>query len=253
MSKLIIEELVKIYEGKAKACETKALNGVNLKVEDGELVAVMGPSGSGKTTLLNILSGIDKETTGKVMISGKSLHEMKKDELALYRRKHLGFVFQEFNLLDSLTIKENVMLPMILDNKDLNEMETKTKEIMTLFHIDQIMDKYPYMVSGGQQQRAAVCRAIINDPDIIFADEPTGNLDSKASKIVMECFNELHSLQKTVLIVTHDAFAACYCNRVIFIKDGLVHSEILKKDTRKKFFDDILEALSVIGGENNDL
>ena len=247
-------KVVKIYKGKGKSNSTKALNGISLTIESGEFVAIMGPSGSGKTTLLNILSGIDKVTTGEIEISGQNINVMTKNELALFRRQHLGFVFQEFNLLDSLTLKENVMLPMILDNKKTQDIQSRANEVMSMFNIEDIMDKYPYTVSGGQQQRTAISRAIINNPDMIFADEPTGNLDSKSSKNVMSCFETLNTKNKdTILIVTHDSFAASYCNRVIFIKDGLVNVEIRKEGTRKDFFEKILSCLSVIGGDNDDL
>jgi putative ABC transport system ATP-binding protein len=248
------ENLVKVYKDRDKSNCTKALNGIELKVEDGEFVAIMGSSGSGKTTLLNVLSGIDRAYEGKIRISGTSIHEMSGDELALFRRRRLGFVFQEFNLLDSLTLRENIMLPMTLDNRNVVEMSEKTDKVMSMLDIYDIMDKYPYTVSGGQQQRTAICRAVINDPDIVFADEPTGNLDSKSSKAVMKCFERLNTLNhSTILTVTHDAFAASYCSRVIFIKDGLVHMEITKKGDRKEFFDHILESLAMIGGEKDDL
>jgi putative ABC transport system ATP-binding protein len=254
MSVLRAENLVKIYGGKGKVNNTNALNGINLTIESCEFVAIMGPSGSGKTTLLNILSGIDKATSGNIEISGESINQMSKNELSLFRRQHLGFVFQEFNLLDSLTLKENVMLPMILDNKDLDEMETKTHEIMSMFGIDDIMDKYPYAISGGQQQRTSISRAIVNDPDIIFADEPTGNLDSKSSKVVMECFEKLnHDNKSTILVVTHDPFAASYCHKVVFIKDGLINREITKKDDKRSFSKVILDCLAETMGENNEL
>jgi len=254
MSVLNAENLFKEYRGRDKTNCTKALNGINLKIESGEFIAIMGPSGSGKTTLLNILSGIDNVYTGNVQISGISINDMSKDELALFRRQRLGFVFQEFNLLDSLTLRENVMLPLVLDNKDVHEMVKKTNEVMSMFDISDIMDKYPYTVSGGQQQRTAISRAIINDPHIVFADEPTGNLDSKSSKAVMTCFKKLNSLNKsTILIVTHDPFAASYCNRVVFIKDGLVSMEIKKEGDRKEFFDYILDSLAIIGGEQDDI
>jgi len=254
MSVLRAENLVKIYGGKGKVNNTNALNGINLTIESGEFVAIMGPSGSGKTTLLNILSGIDKATSGAIEISGESINQMSKNQLSLFRRQHLGFVFQEFNLLDSLTLKENVMLPMILDHKDLDEMETKTHEIMSMFEIDDIMDKYPYAISGGQQQRTSISRAIINDPDIIFADEPTGNLDSKSSKAVMKCFERLnHDHKSTILVVTHDPSAASYCNKVVFIKDGIIDREITKTGDNRAFSKVILDCLAEMIGDNDEL
>lgn len=247
------ENLVKIYKGKDNANNTKALNGINLEIKAGEFVGIMGPSGSGKTTLLNVLSGIDKATSGKIEISGKDINKMSADELALFRRQHLGFVFQEFNLLDSLTLEENVVLPMILDKREPDEIKKKAKDVMSLFDIQDIMNKYPYSVSGGQQQRAAISRAIVNDPDVIFADEPTGNLDSKSSIAVMRCFEKLNRLNKsTILIVTHDPFAASYCNRIVFIKDGLIKMEINKSVSNKEFLEEILSCIGGLGGEKDD-
>lgn len=246
------ENLIKEY--KSRSGNTKALNGIDLAVEEGELTAIMGPSGSGKTTLLNILSGIDKGTGGTVRISGKNINEMSVNDMALFRRRRLGFVFQEFNLLDSLTLRNNIMLPMILDNKDADEMTARTDGMMEMLDIGDIADKYPYEVSGGQQQRAAICRAVINSPDILFADEPTGNLDSKSSKSVMKCFDKLNHVNKsTILMVTHDPFAASYCSRVVFIKDGLKIMEIEKKGDRREFFDYILNSLAVMGGDKDDI
>jgi putative ABC transport system ATP-binding protein len=214
----------------------------------------MGPSGSGKTTLLNILSGIGKPSYGEVYIAGKNITAFDKNEMALFRRKHLGFIFQEFNLLDSLTLKENVMLPMILDRKDKEEMERASEEIMKLLDIHEIAGKYPYNISGGQQQRVAVSRALVHDPDIVFADEPTGNLDSKSSAAVMRCMAKMnHERSSTILMVTHDAFAASFCQKIIFIKDGAICMEIVNSGVRKVFFDQILDCLAVIGGERNDI
>lgn len=246
--------ITKVYGSKDGNNSTKALNGVSFSIEEGEFVGIMGPSGSGKTTLLNILSGISKPTSGEVEIVEKNINKMSSDEIALFRRRKLGFVFQEFNLLDSLTIKENIMLPMILDKKSSDEMNNKVDEIMTLFDIGNIGNKYPYEVSGGQQQRAAVSRSVVNDPVIIFGDEPTGNLDSKSSSSVMKLFTKMNKeLNSTILMVTHDAFAASFCKKIIFIKDGDIHMEIVSKGNRKEFLDKILNCLSVMGGENNDI
>ncbi|OJU11574.1 MAG: multidrug ABC transporter ATP-binding protein [Clostridiales bacterium 43-6] len=254
MKVLNTKNITKVYGGKEDAGSTRALDGVDLSVEAGEFVGVMGPSGSGKSTLLNILSGIDIPTTGNIEIDGRSITTMSKDELALFRRQKLGFVFQEFNLLDSLTLKENVMLPLILDKKDSAYMEEKIKEIMSLFEIYHIKDKYPHGVSGGQQQRAAVSRSLVSDPAIVFADEPTGNLDSKSSNAVMRLFTKMNTERNsTILMVTHDAFAASFCKRIIFIKDGKVCMEIVSKGDRKEFFDRILDCLAVIGGEKNEI
>lgn len=246
--------LSKIYGGKYDSNSTTAINNISLQIEEGEFIAVMGPSGSGKTTLLNILSGIDKPTSGNVEIAGQNINNLTKDELGVFRRQKIGFVFQDFNLLDSLSLKENIILPLILDKKSLNDIEDKAKDIMVFFEIEDIANKYPYNVSGGQQQRAAVSRAIINDPAVIFADEPTGNLDSKASSKVMKSFERINQERNgTILMVTHDPFAASFCKRVVFIKDGEIHSEIVRKNGRKEFFENIIDVLAVLGGERYDL
>jgi len=218
-------------------------------------VAIMGPSGSGKTTLLNILSGIDTDYSGVVRIAETNINEMSKYELALFRRQKMGFVFQDYNLLDSLTLRENIMVPMVLDEQEVEDINAKTDEVISLFDLLDVKDKYPYMVSGGQQQRAAISRAMINNPEVFFADEPTGNLDSKSASTVMRIFAKLNVQQKsTIVMVTHDPFAASYCNRVLFIKDGRVLLEISKEQKeRKAFFDMILDNLAFIGGGEDDI
>jgi putative ABC transport system ATP-binding protein len=254
MEILRAKNLTKIYGSERGEESTNALNRISFSIDTGEFVGIMGPSGSGKTTLLNILSGIDKPTSGQVKINNREICEMGKKELALFRRKEIGYVLQDFNLLDSLTLKENIMLPMILDKKSSDEMEKKARDLMKLFEIYNIANKYPYNLSGGQQQRAAVSRALINSPSIIFADEPTGNLDSKSSKSIMGCFEKMNSeLKATILVVTHDVFAASFCNRVIFIKDGKIHSEIVKKGSRKEFLNSIFNSLAVLGGDSYDI
>ena len=254
MCVLEANNLVKIYQGSSEVNSTKALNNLTFKVNKGEFIAIMGPSGSGKTTLLNLLNGIDKPTSGWVRISGYKISDMGRDQLAEFRRKHLGFVFQDFNLLDSLSLKENIMLPLIMDGRASGEMEEKVESLMSIFHIAGIANKYPYNVSGGQQQRTAVARALVNDPDIVFADEPTGNLDSKSARDVMNCFQRMNVERgSTILLVTHDAFTASCCKKVVFIKDGQIHMEIVRKGERKEFFDRILDCLTVLGGERNDL
>jgi ABC-type lipoprotein export system ATPase subunit len=253
MSILEIENLEKVYELKNKD-EIKVLNGINLQVRKGELVAIMGPSGSGKTTLLNILSGIDCADGGKVLFNDSDLKNMNKSEMALFRRQKMGMVFQEFNLIDSLTVKENIMLPMILDKKELEEMEDKTETLTELLGISDILNKNTYEISGGQKQRAAICRALVNDPVMIFADEPTGNLDSKSTKDVMNYLNKVNeNFGTSVLMVTHDSFAASYCKRVVLLKDGEIISDISKKASRKEFFHEILAVLSLIGGDSDEL
>lgn len=254
MNILEAKKIVKVYGKSNEEGTTTALNGINLSMSEGEFIAIMGPSGSGKTTLLNILSGIDKPTSGDILIKGEELSEMTGDALAQFRRKKLGYVFQDFNLLESLTVKENIMLPMILEKKNVADMEEKVQELAELFDIEPILNKYPYHISGGQQQRAAVSRALVNEPQIIFADEPTGNLDSKSSIAIMECLERVvQELTTTVLLVTHDVFAASYCQKVVFIRDGAVHSNIKKKVDRKKFLDDVMDHLALLGGSQHDV
>lgn len=248
------KNIVKVYGGTSGEGATTALSGISFSIKQGEFVAIMGPSGSGKTTLLNVLSGIDNPTSGEVTISGREISAMTGDELALFRRQQLGFIFQEYNLLDSLTVKENMILPMVLEKKTAYEMERKVQSLANLFDIEAILQKYPYHISGGQQQRTAVGRALVNDPGIIFADEPTGNLDSKSSAVIMECFEKIiHELGTTILLVTHDVFAASYCQKVVFIKDGVIHSSIVKKGSRKEFLNNIMDNLAVLGGRTYDI
>lgn len=250
MALLEANNLIKTYFRQNNTQGTNALNGVELSINQGDFVGIMGPSGSGKTTLLHLLSGIDAPTGGTVLIEKKDILSMKDDELSLFRRHRMGFVFQEFNLLDSLTLKENIMLPLILDKRNINEIEDKVSRHVKLFEIEDAIDKYPYQVSGGQQQRAAVARALMNDPAVVFADEPTGNLDSKSSKSVMGCFEKINeSDNATILMVTHDPFAASYCRRIIFIRDGKICFEQLRSDDRRQFFNKIIDSLAVLEGE----
>lgn len=254
MSVLTANYLTKIYGDKKGNYTTKALDGIDLTIEEGDFIAIMGPSGSGKSTLVSILSGIMAPSSGSVEIGGDRTDQLNPYEMALFRRRKLGFVFQEFNLLDNLTLKENIMLPMVLDKKDSKYMDKKAIEVMKLFGIDQIANQRPYQSSGGQQQRAAVCRALVNDPMILFADEPTGNLDSKSANTVMNCFEQINQERMvTVLMVTHDVFAASFCKKVIFIKDGKIFMDIVRRGTRKEFFEQILDCQAIVGGENSDL
>lgn len=249
---LKVNNLIKEY--KSRAVITKAINNINFIVKENEFVGIMGASGSGKTTLLNMLSGIDKPTSGSIEISGEDISKMNKDKLALFRRKHIGFVFQEFNLLDSLSVKDNIMLPMTLEEVEEDEIYKRVDKLAKNFHIENTLDKYPYEISGGQQQRVAICRAIANYPNIIFADEPTGNLDSKSSKKVMDSFEKLNEINKaTILMVTHDSLAASYCKRVIFIKDGMIDKEIRRNGSRHEFLDEILTSIAAIGGQEDEL
>jgi len=246
-----MDEVTKVYEGKVTH---RAINQLSFEVEKGEFVAVMGPSGSGKTTLLNLISTIDSATSGTITIDGLRPEEMTKTELALFRRRQLGFVFQDFNLLQMLTVEENLVLPLTLDGLPLEEMKKRIADLAKKLDLEQILEKRPNEISGGQAQRTAIGRALIHQPAFILADEPTGNLDSKASKDVLELLARVNQEQKTtILMVTHDPIAASYCDRVIFIKDGEFFNEIYSDDRRQTFFQRILNVLSLLGGNVNDL
>ncbi len=244
-------QVSKIYEGNIAF---RALTDINLTIETGEFVGIMGPSGSGKTTLLNMIATIDEPTTGEIFINGKNPHLLKKEDLAKFRRQELGFVFQEFNLLHTLTVEENIVLPLTLDGKKVKEMKEKAKIIAEKLGIQEIMKKRTYEISGGQAQRAAVARAMIHHPKLVLADEPTGNLDSKSSKDVMEMLESINKKDfTTMMLVTHDPLAASYCNRVVFIRDGRFFSEIHRGDNRQTFFQKIIDTLSLMGGNAHDL
>ncbi|HLR75802.1 MAG TPA: ABC transporter ATP-binding protein [Virgibacillus sp.] len=247
---LRIQQMSKVYKGKVPF---RALTDIHLTVDHGEFVGIMGPSGSGKTTLLNIIATIDEPTTGKILIDGKIPHQLSKNKLAKFRRRELGFVFQDFNLLHTLTVEENIVLPLTLDNKRVKEMKQKAHDIAKTLGIQDIMSKRTFEISGGQAQRTAVARAMIHQPKLVLADEPTGNLDSKASKDVMEMLSLMNKQhQTTMMLVTHDAQAASYCDRVIFIRDGRLYSEIHQGDNRHVFFQKIIDTLSLMGGDDND-
>ncbi|MDS0526001.1 ABC transporter ATP-binding protein [Clostridium sp. SHJSY1] len=250
MRVLECKKVTKIYDAYKGADVVKALNGISFMVHEGDFLGVMGPSGSGKTTLLNILAGIDKSTAGEVLIGEKNTQNMKKDELVLFRRNNIGFVFQEFNLLDSLTVKENIAFPLTLDRLKPKVVEEKVNELIEYFGLEQVKNSYPYNISGGQKQRVAEARALIKEPKIVLADEPTGNLDSKSSANIMESFKKINKEKKsTIVMVTHDPFAASFCTRIIFIKDGSIKLEINSNGNRKEFFDKVMEAQLVMGGQ----
>ncbi|MFP9130489.1 ABC transporter ATP-binding protein [Niallia sp. BSM11] len=247
---LQVNNINKVYNGKSNF---QALTNVSFSVDNGEFIGIMGPSGSGKTTLLNLVSTIDRPTSGEILINGEIPHNLKKDKLARFRRKELGFVFQDFNLLDTLTIEENIMLPLTLERTDSKEINRRIGNISKKLGIDNILNKRTYEVSGGQKQRAAMARAIIHQPSLLLADEPTGNLDSKSSKDVMQTMQTINKKEKTtMLMVTHDSYAASFCHRVIFIKDGKLYNEIYRGDNQKLFFQQILDVLSMLGGDSND-
>ncbi len=247
------KSLTKVYGGRGEK-SIMAVDNLNITINKGEFVGIMGPSGSGKTTLLNLLSGIDKPSSGKVVIASEDITQLKKDHLATHRRENIGFVFQDFNLMDSLTVKENIMLPLILAEKNHHKMEEDALSVMEQVNIDKLMDKYPATLSGGEQQRVSICRAIITEPQVIFSDEPTGNLDSKSSKRIMNTFKELNEDQKrTMLMVTHDPFAASYCNRILFLVDGQIKLELHRGDmVEKDFLDAIMNSQTILmAGENS--
>ena len=250
MSKIINVKDIEKYYGSGENV-TKAINRVSFDVESGEFLGIMGSSGSGKSTLLNMISTIDKVTSGHIFIDDKDITEMKEDDLAEFRKDNLGFVFQDFNLLDTLTIEENIQLAMSLRCVSANIIEKKVNQITEKLGISKIRNKFPYEVSGGQKQRCACARAIINDPKLILADEPTGALDSKSALILLETFNMMNtSLGATILMVTHDAFSASYCNRILFLKDGEIFHELVRGNkNRREFLNEILDVLSLSGGE----
>jgi len=248
---LKLKHISKIYGDKV---QYSALKDINLTIEKGEFVGIMGPSGSGKTTLLNVISTIDPPTSGEVLINGENPYRLESSKLALFRRSKLGFVFQDFNLIDSLTIGENIVLPLTLDGHRVSAMNKKLKDTAARLNIENIINKRTFEVSGGQAQRAAIARAIIHSPLLLLADEPTGNLDSKAAKDVMELFESINrETGVTTVMVTHDPRSASYCHRVIFIKDGQFFNEIHCGESRQQFYQQIMDVLSFLGGEENDL
>lgn len=254
MNVMEVRNVKKIYSSKLNGNESQALKDISFSVKKGEFLGVMGPSGSGKSTLLNVISTIDTPTGGTVTIGGKSIINLDEDELSEFRRSRLGFIFQDYNLLDTLTLKENIILPLSLARQDVRVIEEKVKKISSVLGIDDILNKSPYEVSGGQKQRAAAARAIITEPELILADEPTGALDSKSSTELLEDLSELNRQNAaTIVMVTHDAFSASYCNRIIFIKDGLLNCELERKGSRKEFFNEILKTLSTLGGVLSDI
>ena len=247
-----IKRIEKYYGNKSSL--TKAIDGISFDVDKGEFVAIMGASGSGKTTMLNCISTIDKVTAGNIYVGGIDITKLKNKELNRFRREELGFIFQDFNLLDTLTAYENIALALSIQNVGAKEIDSKIKKVAYDLDIEDVLNKYPYQMSGGQKQRVASARAIITNPKLILADEPTGALDSKSSKMLLERFNHLNKdLMATILMVTHDEFTASYASRVIFIKDGRIFNELLRAGrSRKEFFDEIIDVVTMLGGELND-
>jgi ABC-type lipoprotein export system ATPase subunit len=254
MNVLEAKSLTKIYGGRRGSVKYQALDGIDLEARQGEFVGIMGPSGSGKTTLLNILATIDVPTSGSVALKGIDPGKLHGDDLALFRRRELGFVFQDYNLLDSLTVKDNIILPLVLDGMPANNIEARLEQVAKIFGICAVLGKRPSECSGGQQQRAAADRAIIHQPALVLADEPTGNLDSRSAKDLMDTLSDLHDQQgATILMVTHDPNVASYCQRILFISDGKIYTEIRRGSNRQTFFQQILDVLSLLGGNQHDL
>ena len=247
---LKVSNLEKIYKGKVSF---KALENINMEVSKGEFVAIMGPSGSGKSTFLNTISTIDKPTGGSVLIAGSNPYEMNSTQLSTFRRKELGFVFQQFNLINTLTVGENIILPLTLDKVTVRKMNLKLKEISELLGITNLLHKRTYEISGGQAQRVAIARAVINSPSILLADEPTGNLDSKAAKDVMKLFKKLNeSMNVTIIMVTHDPNIAAYSDKTYIIKDGNIYQEIINRNDDRTYRREILNTMSLLGGDEID-
>ena len=253
MNELLTIDNIQKYYG-ARSSLTKALDGLSFSVAKQEFVAIMGASGSGKTTLLNCISTIDRVTAGHIYLGDIDITKLKGNSLDRFRREELGFIFQDFNLLDNLTGYENIALALSIQNVPYKEIEKRVSKLAKELDITNILNKYPYEMSGGQKQRIASIRAIITNPKLVLADEPTGALDSKSSRMLLEKFNYLNQeLAATILMVTHDAFTASYASRVIFIKDGKIFSELYKGDSsRKEFFDKIIDVVTVLGGDLND-
>lgn len=250
---LTIENISKYYGNKSNL--TKAISNISMNVDKGEFIAIMGASGSGKTTLLNVISTIDKVTSGHIYIEGQDITKLKGNDLNRFRREELGFIFQDFNLLDTLTAYENIALALQIQNFKAKAIEQQIKVVARKLDIEDILNKYPYEMSGGQKQRVASARAIVTNPKLVLADEPTGALDSKRSKMLLERLQRLNQdYQTTILMVTHDAFSASYASKVIFIKDGKVFNQFNRGEaTRKQFFDKIIDVVSLLGGDVSDV
>ena len=250
---LTVNNIEKYYGGKSNI--TKAIDNISFTIDKGEFVGIMGPSGSGKTTLLNCISTIDTVTTGNIIINGYDITKLKSKKLENFRKNELGFIFQDFNLLDTLTAYENIALALTIQGKKPKEIDSLIKGIVENLGISSILNKYPYEMSGGQKQRVASARAIVTNPSLILADEPTGALDSKSSRLLLDSFENLNErLKATILMVTHDAFTASYTHRILFIKDGKIFNELIRgNDSRKDFFDRIIEVITILGGDSNSV
>ena len=250
---LKVSNIEKYYGNKDNV--TKAIDNISFRVEKGEFVGIMGPSGSGKTTLLNCISTIDNVTTGSIVIDNDDITRLKGRKLEDFRREKLGFIFQDFNLLDTLTAFENISLALTIAGKKGKEVKKLVDKVAESLDIKEVLNKYPYQMSGGQKQRVAAARAIVNNPKLILADEPTGALDSKSARLLLNSIENLNKdLEATILMVTHDAFTASYANRILFIKDGKIFNELVRgEDSRKEFFNKIIDVVTVLGGESKDV
>lgn len=255
MEILKVNNLKKIYTTRFGGNKVEALKSINFSMEEGEYVAIMGESGSGKTTLLNILAALDKPTYGEVILGGQNIVNIKEKDISSFRREHLGFVFQDFNLLDNFSLKDNILLPLVLAGKSVKEMEQRVVEVSQKLGIADIIGKYPYEVSGGQKQRAAIARAVITNPQLILADEPTGALDSKATDSVLKLFNSINADGQTMLMVTHSTKAASHADRILFIKDGQVFHQLYRGNlSNEELYVKINDTLTILmtGGQNRD-
>lgn len=254
MELLQVKNIKKVYNTRLGGQQFTALKDVSFTIDKGEFVAIMGASGSGKTTLLNIIASLDKATSGDVNLEGKNFKTLRDSELSAFRRKNLGFVFQDFSLLDTFSIKDNILLPLVLSGERIPEMEKRLLPLLERLGLSDLSDKFPYEVSGGEKQRTAMARAIITNPKLILADEPTGALDSKASKRVLDILKEFHESGQTIMMVTHSSMAASYASRVLFIKDGELFNQLYKgEETRKDFFEKIVATLSVLSDGGVDI
>ena len=254
MNEVLKIEHLKKYYGNSNNI-TKAVDDISFNIKEGEFVAIMGASGSGKTTLLNTIATIDNVTSGHIYVGGIDITTLKEKDVANFRKDNLGFVFQDFNLLDTLSIGENIAMSLVINGENPEVVDKKVSDIAKKLGIENILEKFPYEVSGGQKQRAACARALINKPKLILADEPTGALDSKSSRMLLETMEEMNEkLNATIMMVTHDAFSASFCERILFLKDGKIFNEIYKGDkTRKEFFNEILDVLTLLGGDLSDV
>lgn len=252
-SLLNVENIEKYYGNKGNV--TKAVDGISFRVDQGEFVGIMGASGSGKTTMLNCISTIDRVSTGKISVKGEDITRLKAKAMDQFRQEELGFIFQDFNLLDTLTSYENIALALTIKGEKTGNIHEKVKAVAKYLNIEEELEKYPYQISGGQKQRVASARAIVTDPSLILADEPTGALDSKAARLLLERFEKLNQeLESTILMVTHDAFTASYASRILFIKDGKLFTEIHRGEySRKEFFHQIMDVMTLLGGGDGDV